>query len=736
MTQPYSAANGPYTPDPSINAPSLRIPIAKRGRAIFNLGNNITPAHLALATLTPGIPMQSMETQQSLFFPGACPLLYDGARVHEAGFNFFPEVAYLSQTTGGQLTASVSAVYSFLFVYEWTDLKGVLHRSAPSVPISKTMTAANTLVSFRVAPLHLTHKQGLDIAGGIGAVQIVCYRTTNGGTLYYRDVAVGAATGQGTNKFADLAWAGQFNSSAYSDANIISNELFYTTGGALENGTFPSATVCASHQGRIFSATSDNQNFVQYTEVADDPFFAVATSEVYRLPVPREGGSVVGLASLDDKLIIFCQRRIYFVTGEGPNRLGQQNGYSLPQLCSAKLGAMGGMHDSIALTPDGLWFMSSAGGLRLLTRGLQIAMEPGAPDGSTAYLGREADGFFVGVTAVRAVAIDAKAQVRFYTVGAGSYVVVYDYQQQQWSRFTNHDSAGGAVSARGLAWHSNGTSLYSSMESAGGQDDVSTKTQVLESAWIALADVQGFQRVYKLMLLAQAMGPALVEVAVGYNYDETWITGGTTAEFFYCVGAAANPLQLEHLMHIQQCEAIRFRLTITPMRDLGTCTLIKAFAWKTGNGGTLFALDRIQGSFATGSVAANTASAAATGNMALYSSGFTGTLTNNDALIDIDNSWTGAVNGSGSDLVFVSTLPVSGTLVYGVTSGAIGYVGAITTYLSGYGMLLQNQNSNSFINGEQILSNDGTAEAIRLTNFGLTVGLKKGTFKLPNSKRF
>lgn len=560
MTQPLQTT--PYVPPPTLYPTSVQLPFLKLGKSRFENGVDVSQSRVALATFTTKVPLPSLEAQRALFMAGACPYSYDGVRVHEAGFHVYPEgVAGSGITTGsGALT---NATYGIVFVYEWEDAKGVLWRSAPSVPVSVALGANNAL-SCTVPHLRITDKMGAypSYTERRGHVRIVGYRTAANGTTYYRDTPNNTSDGEVNNPGAlqDAIWISEL-----SDALLVKNEVLYVTGGGLENEAWPACTVSCMHQKRVFMVTQEEQNWIQYTDEIDERFLAPATSEVYRLPVPAEGGSVVGLASMDGKLIIFCQHQIYFVYGEGPNRLGQQNGYSLPESCSKTLGMMGGAHESIAVTPAGIWFLASTNGLRLLTRGLQIAE---TEDG---FVGIEADAFFdTAYVNVRAHFVPTKSQVRWY-VSSSNIIVVWDYARKQWSKHTNHASAGGSVRARGVFFHSDGTDLFQSDTTPGTSDAVAfsgssaagATSCIIETANIAVGGLQNFQRVYSMMLLMQATTPGgsdavSVTIEVAYDYSETFTE---TATVTLSGGSLTSPKQLEHKLGKQQCQAVRFRIT-------------------------------------------------------------------------------------------------------------------------------------------------------------------------------
>ena len=532
---------------------TVSLPITRLGKTRLENGLNITPSRLALATITFSLAMPSVQAADTLLLTGGCPMLYDGALAHEAGYHYYPEDVIATSVGSGSLTPNKT--YGYVVVYEWEDSRGELHRSAPSVPVSVAM-GANTSVTLRIPYLRLTDKQGAeenDVSRREN-VRVVSYRTEGDGTIYYREAAIGITH---LNRLSLLVPC--IRVSSQSDASLIQGELLYTTGGGLENEAFPSHSVAVTHQRRLFMAPRQANGFVQYTDVTDDLFLAFATNEIYRIPIPPAGGVVLGLASMDEKLIILCEKQIYYIYGEGPNRLGQQDGYSLPIACSTAIGMLDGTQESLALTPDGLWFMSSTNGLRLLTRGLTIAVEPGGEQ--DAYLGREADGFFTAAYGgIQAQIISGKNQVRWYLAGANK-AVVWDYQRHQWSLFTNQVCVGGSTVARGKFWHASNAELFSSDAVAGSTDKISAVDAVLETAWISLADRQGFQRAYALLLLGKGIAAGNVKVEVGYNYVETY---AASQSFEIATGGAAVPLQLEHALTIQKCESVRFRITLTP----------------------------------------------------------------------------------------------------------------------------------------------------------------------------
>ncbi len=290
----------------------------------------------------------------------------------------------------------------------------------------------------------------------------------------------------------------------------------------------------------------EGQRALQYTDETDEDFLAQATNDTYKIPVPPEGGEITALWSMDDKLFIFCETEIYFIFGAGPNRLGQQNSYSLPQKIIGNIGLPLGFQNAINQTSDGIWFYSSQLGPRLLTRGGELSR---GPDGR--YLGSEADALFEGVTAARAIVPVNHTQLQFFT---DLNVIVYDFQWMHWSSYTFVGGSKGVVASRGIIYTADAAKLYAADSSAYVDDEDTQYDIVAETGWLAFgAGPAAHQRIYSLLLTATGLGSSMFEVSVGYNYDPTYTTVVTQAL------PAADPYQVEHCLTQQKCEAVRFK---------------------------------------------------------------------------------------------------------------------------------------------------------------------------------
>ena len=122
---------------------------------------------------------------------------------------------------------------------------------------------------------------------------------------------------------------------------------------------------------------------------------------------------------MDEKLVIFEDDRIFYLTGSGPNATGQQNNFSDPQLVTSDVGCSNTR--SIVQTPKGLMFMSNKG-IYLLDRGL-----------STHYIGAPVEAYN-SLTITSAILIQDENQVRFTASDGGSVEHVHQSPGQWCSR--------------------------------------------------------------------------------------------------------------------------------------------------------------------------------------------------------------------------------------------------------------------------------------------------------------
>jgi hypothetical protein len=449
---------------------------------------------------------QNATLGNNMLVAGGILQAYDGQRIVEQGFNVYPETPTLTALAAGTATnwpslamdnsGSLLDTYGYCIVYRWTDHQGQEHRSAPSESVDIHLASpAEVGVQVDIPTLRLSQKQD---------VVVEVYRTEENGTLFYlaneievpflNDPAVDSV------QFID----------GRPDSALISGRLLYTTGGVLENISAPSASIVATHTAskRIFLAGLENANEVMYSKIAN-PGQPVEFNDLLRLPIDPIGGKITALASMDEKLVIFESDALFFMSGSGPNNAGQQDSFTTPERISTDIGCIA--PKSVVLTPDGLMFKSRKG-IYILTRALGLE-----------YIGAPVEEFN-GLTITGSDVVGELNQVRFTT--SDGDCLVYNYVFKFWATFTNHMALSAVVIGNDYYYLRRNGALYK--ENRLSYSDAGTPIKMrLEIGWISFAVLQGFSRVYKMLVLGDWYSAHNLLVQVAYDFTDIYLQSAT-----------------------------------------------------------------------------------------------------------------------------------------------------------------------------------------------------------------
>jgi len=468
-----------------------------------------TGVEIVTVDFTSSYRYASAEVGGNLLIAGGVLHAYDGRTICEAGFHFFPEG--LTGTAAGSGGSIDAGAHQYRCVYEWTDAQGQIHRSAPSAAYAVT-TAASDSVTLTLPTLRVTAKTD---------VRIVVYRTVASGTVFYRISSLTSPTLNDTTAtsvaYVDTA----------SDASIETNDVIYTDGTAnqeLENIAPGACSLITTHRGRAFVRTGPNR--VSYSKIAYDGEPPAFNDGLYLLPDNR-GGDVTAIAGMDDKIVIFKERAIFVVGGDGPTNTGAGD-YAEPVLVTSDVGC--DEPRSVVLTNAGLMFHSPKG-IYLLDRSLSVT-----------YVGAPVE-LFNGLTVTSAVLVPSNNQVRFTTSGTvtrpngetqTALVLVYDYLMNQWSTFTSIAAVDAAVWQGQYVWARSTGRTYQEADGTYTDDGAFIQLRFV-TAWISLAQLNGFQRIYRLLILGDYEGAHSLRVRLGYDFrpeylfdqtvDATTVTG-------------------------------------------------------------------------------------------------------------------------------------------------------------------------------------------------------------------
>ena len=508
---------------------------------------------------------QSAQLGENLLINSGYLQCYDGMSIFESGFHLYPDhiLMALGAGTGGTLKGT----YQYAIVYEWFDNKNQKHRSAPALARDNTgdtslTVSAGSKINITIPYLYLTDRKNSrsDVIIGI-------YRTTDGGTIFYK---IGNATTYNDTTAVPFSVTVLDNTS---DADLIENERLYTTGNIVESISPPAGKFIERFKNRMFLAGLEDENSIWFSK-EHQPNQAVEFSDVFVITVDDTGGAITGLATLDDKLVIFKESTIFVLMGDGPLPTGAQNQFNVPQIITTDVGAVSNV--SIVKSRDGLMFKSKKG-IYLLDRGMNVS-----------YVGADVEQWN-DLSITSATVIDDLNQVRFTT--AEGRCLVYDLFFKQWSTFTNID----AIDSKN--WQGKFIFLKSSAEvwreTKGSYVD--NGQPIITSYVLSLmqfGQIQGLQRIYKINVLGEYRGEHGLKLELGYDfrefyeerfivepqgvlYDSTWGDDTVWGEAGTAWGGTADGVyQFQIRPRTQKCQALKLKVS-----DFFTSTGSAGFAF-------------------------------------------------------------------------------------------------------------------------------------------------------------
>jgi hypothetical protein len=514
-------------------AACLAVPILRSGAGVEDI---------ELVEFAPQTSSTSAEVGGALVLSGGAAWSYDGSRPLEVGFLETPRVRQETPVAVG-LTGS----FGYTAVYEHVDAAGNTHQSAPAAP--QIAVLANQKAVLSITTTNATHRQILGATAD--RVRIVVYRTLAAGSTYYRLVDLE------NNDPGNAAWQRGYTAwtDALPDVDLATRARLYTQPGTIGSSlprVAPPALRYVVQHGDVVAGIGDTGRRIWFSAPRVDgegTWFSDA------MVVDVEDSSpLVALASLDGRLYAFSATGVHAIDGSGFAENGT-GGYSLPQRLSADTGCIDAR--SVVATPAGVLFRSSAG-IALLSRAGQVTLFGGAVlDTLAAY------------PTVQAVALDtANGRALFHcvSVGGAGIALVYDWLANTWTTATRYStpSVKGACTI-GDVVHvaTSGATVYRG--DAAYTDSTVWIGQTIETGWIKFTGLQGYQRIWRVLLRFVRKSPFGLRVSFAYDYDATY-TSHTFTELQ--VQDAAGTLELAPAR--QRCQALRVKIEELEPAGLGT----------------------------------------------------------------------------------------------------------------------------------------------------------------------
>jgi hypothetical protein len=468
---------------------------------------------------------QTAQLGGDLFVSGGMLMQYDGSQTAEHGFNYPPVLVSATAVSSGLGNLGVGT-YSWAIVWEWEDAQGNVHQSAPvfSSPVTLTATQECDLV---FSTLQYSYKASRSV--------IRIYRTLVNGSVYYQFPSpVTNNPAMSTVGFNDV----------YADTAISSGALLYTQQ-QVPASPGPPCSALVAYRNRLMLAATEapDQLWYSLTNVPGQP---VQMSDLFELNIDPTGGGISALGVMDDKLMIAKPSVWFYMTGDGPDQLGNNSTFSTPLMIDAASGCS--VPDSVVTTAQGIMYQSSKG-IWLISRGLQEQ-----------YIGEGVESSALGSTVVGAAIVPNTTQVRFAL--ANGTVLVWDYFAEQWSTFPYPWFTLTAAGIVGNVWSMMNSlgQLYSETPGVFYDYDPGTGNLAislsLTTAWLKFAGLQGFQRVLKMLVLGSYYSAHTLKIQVAYDFVGTVAQTDTIS-----VLSDPGPYQFRIFLAKQKCESVQITIT-------------------------------------------------------------------------------------------------------------------------------------------------------------------------------
>lgn len=490
-----------------------------------------------VALRTAAKPARWIQVADAAVTAGGLQAATDGVRGFENSIQAAPCTPGREVHASSLWESSVTASYNVVVGWVFFDATGKEHRSAISLPFLFATGAAGTFYSIRVSPPPLT---------GAGTLMLRVWKTddlsigTTDPTAYYLCYEGIPTTASATGGFL-LAHA------LPSTGSSANSELPYVSGGVLPAEPPPALRDICAWQDVLIGISAEDRNLLWYTKPIE-PGIAPEWNAALTIRLPSEGGDVVSLSAIDDKLVCLKERAVYYVVGSTRDRLGQGQDPVAVRV-SSDVGCLG--RHTVAVVPDGLLFVAANGrGLCLLDRGMSVRR-----------MRQAEDRFATAASLIHStMVVPFESCVRWGCTDGTA--ISLDYEHGLFTRFTSYAATQhhACIGNRVVTLTAPGVVA---------REALSTETPTtrapywtVTTTWIKVGGLAGFQRVRRLLLLATPLEPGS-KGAIGLtarlymDYD-----GATEIGLARWAPAAWDTLRHQVEWHLprQKCASMRLKI--------------------------------------------------------------------------------------------------------------------------------------------------------------------------------
>jgi hypothetical protein len=306
-----------------------------------------------------------------------------------------------------------------------------------------------------------------------------------------------------------------------------------------ENIIPPNANFVCQAKNRLWTFETGSTDTIWFSKTIRSGFLP-AFSDLLTLKVASAGGELVALAQIDDKLIVFKERIVMAVLGDGPTEslVGE---FSVPLQITSGMGCTSAR--SVVETPVGIFYESQEG-IYLVDRSLQN-MFIGRPvyKNEGTIIGSQYDPVY--------------NRVFFLTT---TQIWVYYISTNAWYSWTATNPVDLLLEG-GVLYQLTSSKLLK--QGTGYQDDGSNYAQTLKLGQFSFAGLQSYQRLYRVLITGRATSDANTSNLTIKNYFNSNTTATDTLTLQHSSAISNNRFEVEVRPSIQKCETMELELSLT-----------------------------------------------------------------------------------------------------------------------------------------------------------------------------
>ncbi len=446
----------------------------------------------------------SLESFGELLVPGPQATSFTGSIFVEHGIALAPEAPSFSDgATGGSLSP---VIYSYVICAEANDNNGDRVWSQSTIPLASTPAPGKRIL--------LTGKY------------VRCTRRSNVRISIYRNALVnGQMTIEHYKITNDLnpivnnpegdTWT--FDDGV-SDAQCTVGEVLITDNGFVQREPCPAFTHGCVYDDRDIVIGYDGAIWFSGQKVEGEARWF--NSDTHRIRLPTNDVPL-RVENMDGRIVVFCDKSIWHLPEGGfPGPDGFNGSLKVPERINGTDGCQG----STQRVAPGVVYSSSAGGLWLLTRGLE--RKQASQDAVDEFEGAEILSMCVGA--------DQRLYVAVTSSGANGVTLVYDQISDVWSVFTHEDVKPllGAI-IRGS--YSFVTSTVAFKQRDGEYMDTSSPgaifswyTMSVSIHGILVGAIKGLARIWKFLVSGHQFASCAITIDAEYETEDLPVTESWT----------------------------------------------------------------------------------------------------------------------------------------------------------------------------------------------------------------